>query len=130
MYAWLITTRQQGGVASDPYHMPDWLIILTLVIPYTFIWCIGIQASVWLYKYRTSVKGFIYRRALVNLSQGVGVIIVVSVLLRFLTTLTEQLNRLNVTPLLMVLYLLILLYAIGFGLVARGAKKLKQIEEA
>jgi hypothetical protein len=49
--------------------------------------------------------------------------------LQFLTTITEQLNRLNLAPLLIVLYLLIAFYAVGYALVARGAKKLKKIED-
>lgn len=129
IYTWLITSQGPAAKTGQGYFLPDWLVIATLAIPYIFIWCEGVKASIHLSEYKGSVKGIIYKRAFDNLSKGIAAIIVVSVFIQFITTLSEKLSRLNLTPLLLVIYVLIVLYAIGYGLVARGAKRLKQIEE-
>ncbi len=129
-FTWLITAQEVTTNSQKTYYLPQWLIILSIAIPYTLIWCMGVKAAFQLYRYKSGVKGSVYKQIFDNLSKGVGVIIVVSILIQFITTLSEQLSRLNLSPLLLIIYLLIILYAIGFGLVARGSKKLKMIEEA
>jgi hypothetical protein len=129
IYTWLIVAQGSGNPDGPPYYLPEWLIVTTIAIPYVFIWCVGAWAAVHLYYYHNGVKGSIYKRAMNNLAKGVGAIIIISILLQFLTTLSGILNRLDLTPLLLVIYLLVGAYAVGYGLVARGAKKLKQIEE-
>jgi hypothetical protein len=129
-YTWLVTTQTDSANADQGYFLPTGLVVATLAIPYTFIWCVGIKAALQLSRYRKAVKGIIYQRAISNLSQGVAFIIIISILLQVLTTLSETLNRLNLGPLLLVIYILVAVYALGYGMVARGAKKLKQIEEA
>ncbi|MDQ3123263.1 MAG: hypothetical protein M3Q14_01080 [bacterium] len=129
IFTWLITMQHNSSGTVQTYDLPDGVIIATLVIPYTFIWCVGIRAAIQLYDYQASVKGTVYRVALQNISKGIAVLIFTSVFLQFLTTLSEQLNRLSLTPILVIVYILIILYAIGYGFVARGAKKLSQIEE-
>lgn len=130
VYTWLIMTRDRGVSGTEAYFLPDWLLLVTFVVPLTIAWSLGIRAAFQLYDYQRSVKGSLYRRALQYVSVGIGVLIGVSVLIQWLTTMTEQLNRLNLTPLLALVYFLVLLYAGGYGLLARGAKKLKQFEEA
>ncbi len=129
VYTWLITAESSTAVAEPAHYLPDWLIVLTLAIPYVFVWCIGIRAALQLHHYQNGIKGVIYKRAFDYLSRGVGVIIFISIFLQFITTLTEHLNRLSLAPLLLVFYFLVALYGVGYGFVARGAKKLKQIEE-
>ena len=129
VYTWLILSQGAGTSDNQPYFMPDWVVITTIAIPYIYAWCIGSWAAVLLYKYHAKVKGVIYKRALDNLAKGIAGVILVSIFLQFLTTLSGLLNRLDLTPLLGVVYVLIALYALGYGLIAQGAKKLKQIEE-
>ncbi|MBA2279475.1 hypothetical protein H0V99_03505 [Candidatus Saccharibacteria bacterium] len=128
IYTWLLTTQDSGGIKSA-YYLPDWLKVATLAIPYVFVWCIGLKAALHLYIYKDSVKGIVYKRAFDNLAKGIGVIIIISVFVQMITTMNEQLNRLNLTPLLGIVYFLVALYALGYGLVARGSIKLKLIEE-
>jgi len=130
VYTWLITTHGPGVAPDKSFYLPDWVIVFTLAVPYTFIWCVGFNAVYQLREYKNGVKGTIYKRAFENLSKGFGVIILLSITIQFITTLAAQLSRLNLTPLLLVVYLLILLYAVGYGLVARGSNKLRGIEEA
>lgn len=130
IFTWLITSHAPGSTPDRSFYIPEWLEVLTFAVPYTFIWCAGFGSIILLWKYKNGVKGSIYKRAFDNLSKGLAVIILMSILIQFITTLSERLSRLDLTPLLLLVYFLILLYAVGYGLVARGAKKLKEIEEA
>lgn len=130
IYTWLIVAQVHHLPAGQPYYLPDWLVVLTIAVPYVYIWCVGAWGAFHLYKYQDGVKGLIYKRAIDNLAKGIAAVIVISILLQFLTTLSGLLNRLELTPLLIIVYILIAFYALGYALVARGAKKLKQIEEA
>lgn len=130
LYTWLITSQGQESGPHQAYYTPNWITVFTIAIPYIFIWCIGVRAALQLSRYKDSVRGVLYKRAFSHLSKGLVAIVIISILIQIVTTLSEHLNRLSLTPLLIVVYILIFMYALGFGLVARGAKKLKQIEEA
>lgn len=131
LFTWLIISRPiSGDMSANVYFLPNWLVVTTLAIPYLFIWCRGMRAMYHLYKYRTNVKGKVYRSALGDVAKGIGAIILIAILTQLLLTISARLlNRLNVTPLLLILYALVALYAVGYILVARGANKLKRIEE-
>jgi hypothetical protein len=130
LYIWLITTRTQGEAGDVSYYMPNWLIISTLAIPYIYMWCKGIQAATYIKTYQRKIKGKTYKHSLQNLANGIITIIIISTLIQFIATSAERLTRLKLTPLLGIVYILVALYAVGYGLVAKGAKKLKLIEEA
>lgn len=129
LYTWLITSQPHSTITEPVYHMSNWIVLLTLAIPYIYIWCIAVKAARDLYFYKNRVKGRIYKKALDNVAKGIFVIILISIAIQIITTLSERLNRLDLNMLLLVIYVLVALYALGYGLVARGAKKLKQIEE-
>lgn len=127
IFSWLVISHY-GGNTNSLYHMPDWLVIGTLAIPYLWVWYQGAMAAYCIYYYQKNVKGMLYRRALVYCSAGIGTVIGASVFIQFVTVFNERLSRLNLTPLLGIVYLLILIYAVGYGLIAKGAKKLKTLE--
>lgn len=129
LYTWLIVQQGSNDAGEPPFFLPDWAIIFTIVIPYVYLWCIGIWAAVQMHRYQYNVKGIVYKRAIDYLSKGLAGIILISIVLQLLTTLSGVLNRWDVAPLMFVIYVLIGLYAVGYGLVARGAKKLKKLEE-
>ena len=130
LYTWLIISRPDASIhAANVYNLPNWLIISTLVVPYLYTWFRGVQAAYFITVYQHNVRGSLYRRSLAFLSSGVLVVIVLNVLIQLITTLSSRLYRLHLTPLLIIVYVLIALYAVGFGLIASGAKKLKRIEE-
>lgn len=128
-YIWLITTRPITPTGDTAYFLPNWLVIFTLAIPYLFIWILGINAALDLYWYKAMVRGTVYKSAIGSLARGIAAIVVVSVCIQVITTSTAGLTRLKFTPLLAIVYALIFLYALGYGWVALGAKKLKQIED-
>lgn len=130
IFAWLITSKPLNqGVNERSYYLPSWLLVLTIVIPYLLAWKAGIYATYHVYQYKNTVKGTMYKKAFTDLAKGIGVIIFVSIFIQLILTSAEQLSRLNLTPLLLFVYVLLLAYAVGFGFVARGAKKLKRFED-
>lgn len=129
VYTWLIVSQGYNAPGNEPYFLPTWLIVTTFVVPYVFVWSVGIWAAIHLHRYKDTVKGVIYKRAVNDLSIGIAVIILISILVQGLASVAGVLSRLDLTPLLVVVYFLIALYVVGYGLVARGAKQLRQIEE-
>lgn len=130
IYTWLIIAQGSKVPGDEPYFLPDWLLVTTFVVPYVFVWCVGIWAAIYLRRYQEAVNGVVYKRAVNYIAIGIAVIILVSILIQGMTSLSGTLSRLDLTPILAMVYLLIVLYVVGYGLVARGAKQLKQIEEA
>jgi hypothetical protein len=130
VYTWLVVAQGYKTEGGEPYYLPEGLIVTTIVIPYVLAWCLGIRAAIHLSAYRIGVKGVIYKRAISSIAIGLAVIILDSMLIQGITSLSGILSRFNLTPVLVLVYLLVALYVVGYGLLARGAKKLKQIEEA
>ena len=130
MYTWLIAAKPfNDGIDERVYYLPSWLLVLTVAIPYILAWKWGMRATYYLYQYHKGVKGIVYKSAFKDLARGIGVVIFVAILIQLITTSTAQLNRLNLTPILLIVYGLLAMYTVGFFLVARGSKKLKQLEE-
>ncbi len=129
-YGWVITAKPLNqGADERMYYLPSWLLIVTIVIPYLIAWRAGLLTTYYLYCFHKNVKGIIYRSAFKDLARGIGVVVFVSILIQLITTSAAQLSRLNLTPILALVYVLLILYAVGFGFVARGAKNLKKLEE-
>jgi sulfite exporter TauE/SafE len=97
-------------------------------MPYIYTWFIGLLAAYEIYLYAFKTPGIIYRRALKLLALGLGWTIAVSVLSQYITTLTKV-RLLKINALLILVYSLLILLAVGYLLVAWGAKKLQRIEE-
>lgn len=123
------TIRSAQSHRPNPYYMPVWLILLTVVIPYLYAWLMGLLAAYELRLYCRHVAGVLYKRALSLLAGGFGLAIVASVILQLITSSSSYLRRIEFNWSLLVLYVALVLYAIGFLLVALGANRLKKIEE-
>jgi hypothetical protein len=117
------------AVAVASYYEPDWLIILTIIIPRLLYWFLGAQAVQNIYLYRRKVKGRLYQHALNNLAIGLGGVVAVTILLRCLQSLSAPLERLSLSLLLAIVYVLLILISVGYVLIAKGAKSLQQLEE-
>ncbi len=128
-YLVLANTSLSHTAQQQVYYMPGWLVVLTLIIPYVFMWYLGGLAALEIYTYMRKVRGVLYRRRWAFISAGLATIIMADIIAQYLTTLTIRINRLHIGSVLLIIYLLLILIAIGFVLVAVGAKKLRSIEE-
>lgn len=111
------------------YHLPGWLILVTLAVPYIYMWFIGLLAVYEIYGYQRKVAGIVYRQSWNLLALGLGWLIVMSIAVQYLSTLAVRLNEWSIYSVLAFLYSLLLLLGVGFVLIALGARKLQKIEE-
>lgn len=112
------------------YGIPDWFIVMTVVVPYILTWGFGLFATLFLYTYNKNVKGTIYKRALSRLTKGFFIILLMTVVLQFLYAASAMLTTWGLGALLSLVSVLLIIIAVGFLYIARGAKNLTKIEEA
>ena len=110
------------------YYLPDVLILLTVLLPYLIAWLLGIMATIQLIYYRQHVKGVIYRDSLKLLAAGISVVIIASIGEQVLAFFDSQLQSSSLSVILVILYLLLIFIGVGFLMIARGAKRLRQLE--
>ncbi len=131
-YVTLVNPARQfptEGVPRAAYYLADLPLILTIIIPYIVVWYFGMKAAYYIGLYRQKISGTLYRQALGRLAAGIALVIISSMLVRFLVSITTLVNSLTLKLLLFVLYLLLLLIFVGYMFIASGAKKLRRIEE-
>jgi len=124
-YRLVATTAHRSSI----YHMSIWLILLTLVAPYIYMWFMGLLATYEILNYRLKVAGIVYRKSWGMLAFGIGWLVVTSIGVQYLTTLSARLMHLSIYWILVIVYSLLLVYSVGFVLIALGARKLQKIEE-
>lgn len=134
VYVWVLAQNPYRMSSPDPgqvasYYLPDWLLLPTVVLPYLVIWFLGLTAAAYVRLYQRYSPGIIYREAIQRLGRGLYAIIIASLLIQLLAAVSGSLAHLGLGQILLVLYALILIYALGHVLVAAGARKLAAIEE-
>lgn len=118
-----------GEAVPATYYLPDWLIVVSILLPAAISWVLGFIAVIWMYRYQRVVSGFIYRKFMRALSYGVILIISASIMLQALLSLGPQrLTSAGLGWVLAFLYLFLVIQLAGYLLVSRGAKKLTLIE--
>jgi hypothetical protein len=118
-----------GAATTAAYYQPDWLIVVTIVIPRLIMWFFGIQAVYNIYRYMNNVKGSIYKDALRVFANGIAGVLVVSIVLRCMQSLSSQMGALSLVLVLVIVYALLLAISVGYIFMAMGAKRLSQIED-
>lgn len=114
---------------DNPYYLPVYPLIFTIIVPYVFTWMIGILSVYELNMYTAKVRGLLYKHALQFLANGLSIVIVLSVAIQFVTASTVTGNSSSLGTILLIDYILLGTMAFGYVLVAIGAKRLKRIEE-
>jgi hypothetical protein len=121
----VIVTANRNSV----YHLPFWLILLTIIVPYIFMWFVGLVAAYSLYSYSQKVKGIVYKKSWNFVGTGIGWLILTSMGLQYLTSLVAHLAHLSIYWALAIVYSILIVVSVGFVLIAIGAKGLRAIEE-
>jgi hypothetical protein len=120
------------GVAPNPkiFYLPSWLILFTIIVPYVLLWSIGLLSVIQVGLYNYHVKGIIYRKALIQLTAGLGIVLLCYVVIEYLSTLTSGLLKVDDFGwLLAIVYAFLLLLGVGYLLIALGSGRLKRIED-
>lgn len=111
------------------YYLPDWLLVLTIVLPYLYIWYSGAASALRISLYSLRVTGTLYRKALSYLAKGLAMVIVGQMAIRYLISLSPIFDKAELQLLLLAVYVVLLIIGVGFGLIAYGARKLQKIED-
>ncbi|HSX37182.1 MAG TPA: hypothetical protein VLG13_03680 [Patescibacteria group bacterium] len=117
------------GSANNPYYLPVWLLMFTVVMPYLYAWFVGLLAAYEIRLLSKHAKGLLYQQALQHFARGVIVIVASSIALQYLLTTSPRSNYASLGYLVLIIYCILVLLAVGYGLLAFGAKKLKKLEE-
>jgi len=112
------------------FALPGAAPFYTMALPYLVVWMLGLLAIMNMVNYIRHSKGAIYRRSLRDLVWGIMAVIGFTILVQLLTLASTALAKLRLGPLLLVIYLLLIFYSLGFVLIAVGAKRLTRLEVA
>lgn len=134
VFAYLTITNPFRSKAVDnitpaAYYLPDWLLVLTIIIPYIIIFYLGLRVVQDINLYRKNVQGSLYKAALRLLAEGIGAVVLSIMALRYLTSLTSVFNDATLKIILLIIYVLIFLIGAGYVLIALGSKRLQKLEE-
>jgi hypothetical protein len=113
----------------NTYHLSTLYVLITLVIPYIYMWFIGLLSLYEVILYRVKIPGILYRESWRLSALGLGSLIIISIIIQYLTTVSERLDRLSLSTVLLVIYGLLILLSIAYILIALGVHNLKKIEE-
>jgi hypothetical protein len=101
------------------------MIITTIILPVVATWFLGLLLVLNLEHYSHYSKT-INRLGLVSFYNGIIIIVATTILTQVLASLgNSRFANLNLGVLLAIIYVFLGLLALGFGLIARGAKKLQ-----
>lgn len=134
LYTYLVLHSSSTNVAADTtvpatYYSPNWVIVTTQLVPYLCVWYAGILATRMLNFYQKNVKGSIYKESLNYLSKGILGIIFISIVVQLFKLFSDQLSHAYLSVILGIIYVLIIVLAVAYLMIALGAKRLKKIEE-
>lgn len=115
--------------AHNPYYLPIWLMLLTVIIPYLYAWFIGLLATYEITSYSKQIRGVLYKQALHLLVGGLVAVIIGSILLQYVSSVEPTAGHLTLNYRLLLITVFRIVDGIGFVLIATGASRLKKIEE-
>lgn len=113
----------------NPYHLPAWLMILTIIIPYLYMWFVGLLAAYEITLYAHRINGILYKRALFFLVGGLVAVIVSEIAILYLVSVAPSGPNIQINLRYLGVIAFRVLNGIGFILITFGAGKLKKIEE-
>ncbi len=117
------------GSAHNPYFLPVWLMVVSVMIPYLYAWFAGLLAAYEIHIYSKHINGVLYRQALRLLAVGLIIIIVSAVALQYTYSLHPRIEHLVLGYRLVLSSTFRIIGAVGFILLGVGAFRLKKIEE-
>jgi hypothetical protein len=117
-----------GPSRSSLAILPHELLLFTLIIPYIASWFMGILAIINISKYARQVKGNLYRQALESLVRGIAGVVFFIMVYQIIVFAARYLTEISLGMTLLIVYIILLLYGLGFLFIRTGAKKLMRIE--
>ncbi|HEX7632939.1 MAG TPA: hypothetical protein VF401_01285 [Candidatus Saccharimonadales bacterium] len=117
------------GSTDNPYYLPGWLLIVTLIVPYLYAWFSGLLAAYEIVLFSKEISGVFYRQAMRLIGGGMLGVIASSVGLQYLRSVSPRTGHLSLSSTLVIINIIYVLMAIGYVSISMGAAKLQKIEE-
>ena len=114
---------------ANPYFLPIWLMVLSVIVPYLYAWFVGLLAAYEITLISRQTTGVLYRQALRLLVIGLVAIIVSSITLQYMNSVQPRVGHLMLGYQLVLTSIFRVIGGGGFVLMALGASRLKKIEE-
>jgi hypothetical protein len=130
-YIYMIFTNPTRQFSTDPairptYFLPDLLVATTIIVPVVVTWVFGLLLVLNLEHYSHHTVS-VNRRALISFYNGIVVIVAASILIQALNSIgSSRFQGINLGLILVILYAVLGLITLGFGLIAHGAKGLEK----
>ncbi len=118
------------GENVSSYFLSDPMLLLTIVLPFSITWFIGMLAIVNINAYYRHSEGIIYRKSLAYLTKGLIAVVASSLVIQMISAMGPALASWGLSQVILLLYILIVIYSAGHVLVLKGARRLARIEEA
>lgn len=117
------------GSANNPYYLPVWILSITVTIPYLYAWFIGLLAAYDIAAFGRLAPGLLYRQPLQTLAIGLVAVIASLIVLQYINSVVPRTGHLSLDYALASSYLVRIIAALGYVLIALGAERLIKIEE-
>lgn len=117
------------GSADNPYYLPAWLMITTVIIPYLYAWFSGLLAAYELVIFGRQVQGVLYRQAVRWVASGMVAVVAGGIGLQYLRTVIPRTGHLSINTAVLFAFTAYTILIVGFILLIIGVSKLKKIEE-
>jgi hypothetical protein len=132
IYCFLVLRSFNLNSISDTnnhYHMPVWLVVITIIIPYLYAWFVGVMAAYEITIYAKGIKGVLYKQALMNIVYGLLAVVLSFITIQYLNNAWQMPAHVIFTARLVVTTIFRIIGGAGYILMAVGASRLKRIEE-
>jgi hypothetical protein len=117
------------GSTHNPYYMPVWLIVITIMVPSLYAWFTGLLAVYEITLFSKDVRGLLYRQALRHLVIGLILVIASLISVQYISGIQPRDYHFMLDLQLLATLVFRIIGGIGFIFMAMGADKLKKIEE-
>lgn len=114
---------------QNPYFLPIWLMVLTVIVPSLYTWFVGLLAAYEIALFSRQTQGVLYRQALRLLVIGLVVVIASFIALQYIRGVQPRVDHTTFDYHVLLSSLFHLIGGGGFVLLAIGAERLKKIEE-
>lgn len=133
VYLWLVFTnesRQMSMAASTAptFGLPDYLILLTVTVPYLVAWFLGITALRNIIRFQSDTPGIIYKKIFKRLTTGMSAVIGLTIILQVITQFSRFWASQGLTALLWIVTVIFFILIFAYIQIALGARQLHKIE--
>ncbi len=132
LYCYLIFRQFSDSslaATGNPYHLPVWVLVLTVIVPYLYAWFVGLLAIYELITYGRHVRGVLYRQAVHLLVLGLLAMVLGSIASQYSRSAEPTSGHLLLDAHLVFSLIFQIISGLGFVMIALGATRLKKIEE-